>query len=236
MCIFFELHEKLQIRCQLHLYVCSESGGNDYIRKVCIRTPDLISTLENELLKYISTFPSLTPEEAIAIAEKIPVRNVPKGTILLRADEVSGECYFVLKGCVRQYYVVDGAEKTTAFFTEAQAVVSVASYSSQLPASHYLSCTEDCILIVGDFNQEKTMYAEFPKLEVITRGMMEQDYGKAQETLAAFIISSPEDRYLDLQQTRPDLLQRVPQHQLASYLGVTPESLSRIRKRIALKK
>ena len=80
------------------------------------------------------------------------------------------------------------------------------------------------------------MYETFPKLEIITRMMMEQDLGKSQDAMANFITSSPEERYLNLQKTRPDLLQRVPQHQLASFLGVTPESLSRIRNRMAKNK
>jgi hypothetical protein len=62
---------------------------------------------------------------------------------------------------------------------------------------------------------------------------MEDDFGEQQEALAKFITSSPEARYKNLLETRPDLIQRVPQYHLASYLGVKPESLSRIRKRIA---
>jgi CRP-like cAMP-binding protein len=65
--------------------------------------------------------------------------------------------------------------------------------------------------------------------------MIEQDLGKANENLDAFITSSPEERYLNLLDKRPELLQRVPQHQIASYLGMTPESLSRIRKRVSKK-
>jgi CRP-like cAMP-binding protein len=192
--------------------------------------------MEKELLEFMGQFSEFTPEEAAAIGSKITAKTYKKGTVLLSEGEVSSECFFVLKGCIRQYYLIDGEEKTTAFFTEQEAAVSLASYAAQLPSSHFLCCTEDCLLIVGDFNEEQEMYREFPKLEALTRTMMEQDYGKTQETLAAFMTSTPEERYLNLQKTRPALLQRVPQHQLASYLGVTPESLSRIRKRIVAKK
>lgn len=206
------------------------------IKKLTSPKYPAIHQLENELRKYISGFSSLTPEEMEAIVSRIPVRAYPKGSVLLEEGEISSSCYFVLKGCVRQYALLNGIEKTTAFFTEKQAVVSVMSYAAQVPANHYWSCTEDCILIVGDLSQEQDMYRDFPKLQSITRALMEQDYGKTQETLAAFMTSTPEERYLDLLQTRPDLLQRVPQHQMASYLGVTPESLSRIRKRIATRR
>lgn len=92
------------------------------------------------------------------------------------------------------------------------------------------------VLVVGSLDYEQEMYQKFPKLAAITRALMEQDFGKTQEALVAFISSSPEERYQKLLAERPALLGRVPQHQLASYLGVTPESLSRIRKRIFMKK
>lgn len=79
------------------------------------------------------------------------------------------------------------------------------------------------------------MYTRFPKLLEITRNIMEQDFGKTQEAFSRFISASPEERYLQLMESRPELFQRVPQHQIASYLGMTAESLSRIRKRTAKK-
>ncbi|GAA4318388.1 hypothetical protein [Compostibacter hankyongensis] len=90
--------------------------------------------------------------------------------------------------------------------------------------------------MVGEFSREQLMYRQFPALEAITRKIIEQDYGKTRENFAVFITSSPEERYIHLLKTKPELVQRVPQHQLASYLGITPESLSRIRKRIATKR
>ncbi len=192
--------------------------------------------MENELLRYISQFPALTEEEITEIADNIPVQTFKKGTILLKEGDTADICFFVLKGCVRQYHLVDDEEKTTAFFTEEQAVVSFASYSQQLPSKHYWSCVEDSVLVVGSLNYEQEMYQKFPKLAAITRALMEQDFGKTQSALVAFMSSSPEERYRKLLTDRPDLFGRAPQHQIASYLGVTPESLSRIRKRIFVKK
>ena len=79
------------------------------------------------------------------------------------------------------------------------------------------------------------MIAEFPELEPIIRSEMEKNAGDAQDEMAAFITSSPEERYRNLLENRPELLNRVPLHQIASYLGMKPESLSRIRKRIVSK-
>lgn len=174
----------------------------------------------------------LTAEEAQEISKGLVVRFFKKGTLLVEEDDISTYCYFVLKGCLRQYVLTDGQEKTTNFYEEEQAAVMFTSYTSQSRAGSYLACVEDSILIIGETGSETEMYKQFPKLEQITRTMMEQDFGKTQDDLSRFITSSPEERYLHLLQTSPGLLQRVPQHQLASYIGVAPESLSRIRKRM----
>lgn len=125
--------------------------------------------------------------------------------------------------------------KPLFFYTENQSITSFESYSNQTPSKHYLECIEDCELSVTTREAEKTMYNKFPHFEKLCRKEAEKALGEYQETLATYITTSPEERYLNLVQDRPDLLNRVPQHQLASYLGVKPESLSRIRKRIALK-
>jgi len=191
--------------------------------------------MKNELFKLFSSIPSLNKEEVKAIVDDITVCVYKKGTILLNEGEICKECYAVLKGCIRKYYLIDGEEKTTSFFTEGDAVVSFANYRSQTPSKHYLVCVEDTTLTVSTPQKEQEMYEKYPKLKEISHTMVEQNSGKTQEEFAAFITSSPEKRYLNLLETRPSLLNRVPQHQIASYLGITPESLSRIRKRISSK-
>ena len=191
--------------------------------------------MDESLLGLFKQFPSLSKEEVMAIASNINTREVKKGTILLREGAISRECYTVLKGCLRKYYIKNGEEKTTAFFTEGQPVASFSSYINQTPADHFLVCVEDCLLAVGTKEKEDEMIRQFPKLEGIIRSEMEKNSGKAQEEMASFITSSPEERYINLMNTRADLFNRVPQHQIASYLGIKAESLSRLRKRLQQK-
>jgi CRP-like cAMP-binding protein len=188
--------------------------------------------MRTEVIQFLSRFDELTPEETEAIAERMTVREIGRGTVLVREGEVCNACYFVLNGCLRQYVVIDGVEKTTRFFTENEAAVLFTPHASRIPSASYLASVEDSILLVGDPEADAALYREFPKLEQITRAMLEHDLGNTQDAFSRFVTSSPEERYLNLMKDRPDLLQRVPQHQLASYIGVTPESLSRIRKRI----
>jgi CRP-like cAMP-binding protein len=192
--------------------------------------------MENELINYISRFISLSEDEIKAITELVPITTFPKGTVLLKEGEISRTCYFNLKGLVRQYYLVDGDEKTTYFYTEEQAINSFESATQQIPSKHYLACVEDCTLVVGSLDAVPEFYAKFPKIEAFTQLIVAEDFGRNQELLATYMIHSPEERYLNLLKNRPGLINRVPQYQLASYLGVTPESLSRIRKRIVITK
>src|SRR6187402_3522297 len=106
--------------------------------------------MKTELLKYMSKFPSLGEEDTKLIVDNLTVQSYKKGTILIKEGEKTRECYFILKGCIRQYFLIDGEEKTASFFTEEQAVVSVTHYAEQLPSNNYLACVEDCILIVGN--------------------------------------------------------------------------------------
>lgn len=176
---------------------------------------------------------SLSEEECEAVNRYIPIQEFAKGTVLLQAGNVANDSYFTLKGCVRLYYLVDGEDKTTQFFTEGDAIASMNSYINRVPANHFLECVEDCTLAVLNYEKEKKLYKLFPKLESICRISMEDDFGKQQEMLASHVTNSPEQRYQLLLKQRGDLVQRVPQYHLASYLGVKPESLSRIRKRLA---
>ena len=178
---------------------------------------------------------ALSKEEQEAIAELIPVRTFAKGTLLLREGEVSNKCYFILNGCVRQYYLMNGEEKTTFFYTEGQSIYSVGGASRRIPAKHYLSCVEETTLtILTDDNQEE-LFRRCPRFQSLSRLALEEELANYQEMLATYIMHSPKERYLHLLEYRPELLNRVPHYQLASYLGIKPESLSRIRKRIMLK-
>ena len=107
---------------------------------------------------------------------------------------------------------------------------------NKIPSDYYISCVEDSILLVSNTDMSVEVNSKFPKFDIMCRMLSEELLAKQRIDFDEFKTSSPEQRYLNLLQKRPDLIQRVPQHQLASFLGIKPQSLSRLRARILEKK
>jgi len=191
--------------------------------------------MENLLFDYLSKYIQLTADEKMAIIDLDIFKQYKKDTILLEEGQNSDYGYFVINGCIRCYYLKDGNEKTTDFYTEAESLEPICKVNKK-PSEYFISCVEDSILIVSNSEMEKIIYEKFPKFETLCRVLSAELLAKNQSSFDEFKTSSPEQRYLNLLENRPNLIQRVPQYQLASYLGLTPQSLSRIRARISEKK
>ncbi len=187
--------------------------------------------MQDLLFDFISKYISLTEDEKNAIVSLDIFHSKKKGTILLKEGQNSNEGYFVLKGCIRTYYIINGEEKTTAFYTEMEGLTPHCVVNKK-PSEYYISCVEDSILTIANPEMEVEIFEKFPKFESLCRVLSEELLAKQQTNFDEFKTSSPEQRYLNLLQERPDLIQRVPQHQLASFLGIKPQSLSRLRARI----
>lgn len=187
--------------------------------------------MKEKIVSYFSAIQALSADEAKLIADSALIRKHTKGDFLLRERQYSNDTFFVLQGLVRQYNNLDGEEKTTAFFTENQWVISLGT--ADTPSKYNWLCEEDCYLMMGNDQMAQKIFDQFPRLESIARKIVEHAFIDYQHTINTYLTDSPEQRYIRLQESRPDLIQRIPQYQLASYIGVKPESLSRIRKRLA---
>lgn len=191
--------------------------------------------MQDILFNFISKYIKLTEDEKNALLSLNLFHSAKKGTVLLEQGQRTNYNYFVLKGCIRVYYMIDGEEKTTAFYTELEGVTPHCVIT-KTPSEYYIGCVEDSILLVSNDEMSVEVNSKFPKFDTMCRMLSEELLAKQRMDFDEFKTSSPEQRYLNLLQKRPDLIQRVPQHQLASYLGIKPQSLSRLRARISEKK
>lgn len=187
--------------------------------------------MSNPIVDFLSKYIDLTEEEIGIVSNQDMIRSCKKGTILLSAGTTAKECYFILQGCVMSYYMVDGEVKVTEFFTESQPITPV-SYTTKQTSEYYLKCLEDCIISIGTPESSTELLRKLPRLAAMGSSIMEDQLANQRMKYDELIKLSPEKRYLNLQKTSPDLLNRVPQYLIASYLGIKPESLSRIRKRL----
>jgi len=182
--------------------------------------------MKNRLAAYLSKNTVLSHEIINAIVDTAVFKSYEKGTIIQEHA-----CFLVLKGCIRSYLAKDGEEKTIEFYTEEQPVSSLRFDINDVP-DYFFECIEDTDVCLGANEKENDIFIRFPEFESACRIMAEKLMTSYKTEFANYKIASAKDRYLKLQEENPDLIQRVPQYQLASYLGIKPETLSRIRRKI----
>jgi CRP-like cAMP-binding protein len=134
--------------------------------------------MQDLLFDFISKYISLTDDEKNAIVSIDIFRSFKKGTTLLKEGQKSNDGYFVLKGCIRTYYIIGGEEKTTAFYTEMEALTPPCVINKD-PSEYYISCVEDTILIISTPDMETEMFSKFPKFESLCRILAEEYVGQA---------------------------------------------------------
>lgn len=186
----------------------------------------------NEVIKFISNYITLTQNEVDIINDINLIKTYKKDSVLLSKDQYAKNCFFILKGCIRRFYLIDGEVKNTEFYIENQTITPI-SYLTGSPSEYSLACLEDCIVSVGTNESNAVLLKKVPKLVDLVSQLNQELMIKNQISFDDFKNLSAENRYIKLLKERPDLLNRIPQYHLASYLGITPISLSRIRKRIA---
>jgi CRP-like cAMP-binding protein len=175
---------------------------------------------------------TLSETELDAFASVMEPRRLRKKELLLREGEVCRHVAFIESGCLRYFYNVNGEHHTGQFFFENSWYTDYDSFLTQSPARVGIEALEPCQLWLLSHGALHRLYEEYPVYERFGRLMAEQAFRGARAHSAELLNLTPEERYLRLVAERPKVVQRVPQHLIASYLGVKPESLSRIRKRL----
>lgn len=157
--------------------------------------------------------------------------EVPSRTILLQEGKVSKKMYFIEKGCLRTWVNNDGKEITTQFFFEGDSVSSIESFRTNQPSLYSIETIEPCVLQTITQKEFQMVVEQSPEIKKRFEEYLFKRLFQTQQLFFSYLKNSPQQRYEDLITQYPHIVQRVPQHYIASYLGITSVSLSRIRNR-----
>ena len=173
-------------------------------------------------------------EEALNIfCAKFTVRRIAKKEFFVRQGETCRHLAFINEGLMRLYYDVEGEEHVRQFHFERSFCGEYQSFLTEKPALMSLQALEDTELLIISRKELNDLFRMNQEFERLGRILAEQSFIFVSQRFASMLLESPEERYSHLVQERPKVLQRVPQYMIASYLGITPQALSRIRKRLA---
>lgn len=157
--------------------------------------------------------------------------KIPLKTILLQEGEISTQFYFIKEGCLRTWFNKDGKDITFQFFFERQGVASIDSLLNNKPSIFTIESIEPSIIITLSKNNFEQLLQLYPELKDGFHEILFQRFRNYALLFLSRIKDTPRERYEDLIINHPEIIKRVPQHYIASYLGITPTSLSRIRNR-----
>jgi CRP-like cAMP-binding protein len=181
---------------------------------------------------YFRLMPHLTEAEWQALEERLTIKIYMKGDHIVKQGEVCNQVYFINSGFLRFYKIIDGKEISTGFIGTNQYVSSYDSFLTRKPAFENLQALEDAELHCLSYDDMQFLYKQYPVYQMFGRVIAEQLFIWVNERTNALLLLSPEQRYENMINNQSEVLQRVPQYMLASYIGVTPEHLSRIRKKM----
>ncbi len=185
----------------------------------------------DKLVAEVEKHVPVRKEEFELFVEKLEVKKLKKKEIWETDNSISQYMGFVNEGILRQYYIKDGNEFTDAFYTENDFTGNYISFLSQQPSPTITVALEPCELLVMPFAELGKLSAKIPSVEKFSKIIGDQKLFELNNRSGSLLMDTPEERYQKFIEQKPDLIHRIPQYLIAQYLGIRPESLSRIRKR-----
>lgn len=186
--------------------------------------------MEN-LLKYIRSLTLFSDESWTLLQPALSEKQYKKNELILKEGEVCQSLFYIDKGYCRSYYEIDGVAKNTSFFFENEIATNISSFGSGKPSESNIAACEELHVIIFDKEKLFTIAEQHIEIESLGRHCIRQFASKQEEFSNLFKLYSAQERLEYIERKYPEILQRVPLIQLASFLGVARETLSRIRKR-----
>ncbi|WP_369680372.1 Crp/Fnr family transcriptional regulator [Winogradskyella luteola] len=186
---------------------------------------------DNSKIKEIFKDLVFTDEEIKLIESVFHKINVKRGTILLNAGESVNEQYYILEGCLRSFHIdPNGKEYTVQFGIKDWWISDYTAFFSSSKAIMSIEVIQDAIIYKITEQDKELLYAKIPKIEHFFRVKLEKAFASFQKRILSNLSQTAKERYLDFVKTYPNIEKNVKNYHIASYLGITTESLSRIRK------
>jgi len=188
------------------------------------------------LKTFLTSNLNIDEKAVLSLVEKCKVKKIKKNEFLLQANEHCKHTFFVEKGLLRQYSIdKKGKEHILSFAPENWFVTDRESSYFNLPSSYFIQALEDSQVVLLDASFIQLLSEEIKSFTDFNNKLLHNHIRHLQKRINLLLSASAEDRYLQFVTMYPDILLRVPQTMVASYLGITPESLSRVRKELARK-
>lgn len=184
-----------------------------------------------ELQSFLSQYIALPPEVLQEISDLFKEKRVGKNEYLLKEGQVCRDFVFVQSGCLRMYYTAKETEISVWFAFPYSSAIEIASYISERPSEYSIQAIEDSTVLFLPKSSLDRLYGKYPEAQEMMRKFWEDVVLHLIPRFTALQKDSAEKRYLDLM-SNTDYLEKIPQKYLASFIGVTPTSLSRIRRNI----
>ena len=184
------------------------------------------------ITRYISKYVVLSEKEAQEISDKFTSKIIKKNDFLLRQGETCKDIVIVEKGCLRLYYLKDDVEVSVWFAFKESSAIEIYSFISENPSNYFIQAIEDSEILLLSKKELNKLYKQIPKTQEMMKNFWEDVILNLIYRFTSLQKDSAEERYLELL-NKPDYLASIPQKYLASFIGITPTSLSRIRRKIS---
>ncbi len=188
--------------------------------------------MTKNFIEFISQITTFTDEEMGLAKSLFNERPLKRGDFWIREGEFKSDLVFINKGMLRAYFIKSEIEKTFDLVIENQIITSANCYTLGLPSNYYIQAVEDSFVSTISKENLEVLFTHTSKWERVGRIVAETYTIEQEDRIRSFVAETAQERYANLAQNQPELLQRTPQIYLANYLGITPQSLSRLRRNI----